>query len=50
MATVDEAGIPRLQSWEAQHLKHILANLTAYRDALVANNPDPGKSGGWGDY
>ncbi len=32
------------------HLKHILANLTVYRDALVANNPDPGKSGGWGDY
>jgi hypothetical protein len=32
------------------HLKHILANLIVYRDALVANNPDLGKSGGWGDY
>lgn len=32
------------------HLKHILANLVAYRDALVANNPDPTKSGGWGEY
>ncbi len=33
-----------------EHLKHILANLVAYRDALVANNPDPTKSGGWGEY
>ena len=32
------------------HLKHILANLIVYRDALVANNPDLGESGGWGDY
>jgi hypothetical protein len=32
------------------HLKHILANLVAYRDALVANNADPAKSGGWGNY
>lgn len=30
------------------HLKRILANLVSYRDALVANNPDPAKSGGWG--
>ncbi|MDD4793441.1 MAG: hypothetical protein PHP20_10295 [Firmicutes bacterium] len=32
------------------HLNHILASLVAYRDALVANNADPAKPGGWGDY
>lgn len=32
------------------HLKHILASLVTYRDTLAANNPDPGQSGGWGDY
>lgn len=32
------------------HLRQILVGLVAYRDALVANNPDPAKSGGWGDY
>jgi hypothetical protein len=32
------------------HLRQLLASLVSYRDALVANNPDPAEPGGWGDY
>lgn len=33
-----------------EHLTQIRARLVAYRDVLLANNLEPGRAGGWGDY